>query len=112
MRNFYDEIAIIKHQIKISATAWPFFTFRAASIVADGDPSATDGFECVERAQADPAALRKGLFGRGYVPIARRKLKSIELWQQATPFFEPIQRKGDDDGFGKGSFRALFESTG
>jgi 4-hydroxyphenylpyruvate dioxygenase len=25
-------------------------------------------------------------------------------------FFEFIQRKGDDEGFGEGNFRALFES--
>ena len=46
------------------------------------NPAGTDGFEFVEFAHPDPAAL-EALFTRmGYVPVARHKTKNITVWRQ------------------------------
>ncbi len=67
-----------------------FFTFRAASVVADADPSDMHDFECVEYAQADPAALRKGSYPQG--PCADRAPQAEKYRTLAAgrhPFLNP-----------------------
>ncbi|WP_366655631.1 4-hydroxyphenylpyruvate dioxygenase [Fodinicurvata sp. EGI_FJ10296] len=50
--------------------------------IDDENPAGTDGFEFVEFAHPDPAAL-EALFERmGYVPVARHKSKAVTVWRQ------------------------------
>jgi 4-hydroxyphenylpyruvate dioxygenase len=52
-----------------------------ANIGAD-NPMGTDGFEFVEYAHPDPAALHELLKLMGYVPVARHKTKKITVYRQ------------------------------
>ena len=60
----------------------PFPHSAPQAVISAANPAGTDGFEFVEFAHPEPAALRE-VFGRmGYVLTARHKAKDIELWQQ------------------------------
>ncbi len=61
----------------------PFPHSAPQAVISAANPAGTDGFESVEFAHPDPAALRE-VFGRmGYGLTARHKSKDIELWQQS-----------------------------
>ena len=60
----------------------PFPHDAPPATITDENPAGTDGFEFVEFAHPDPAAL-EALFTRmGYVPVARHKTKNITVWRQ------------------------------
>ncbi|MCB2136732.1 MAG: 4-hydroxyphenylpyruvate dioxygenase, partial [Rhodobacteraceae bacterium] len=60
----------------------PFPHSAPKAVISEANPAGTDGFEFVEFAHPEPAALRE-LFGRmGYRLTARHKTKAVELWQQ------------------------------
>lgn len=60
----------------------PFPHGAPAPMISDENPMGTDGFEFVEYAHPDPAALH-ALFGAmGFVAVARHKSRAITLYRQ------------------------------
>ncbi len=60
----------------------PFPHDAPAAIIGADNPVGTDGFEFVEYAHPDPAALH-GLFKlMGYAPVARHRSKKITVYRQ------------------------------
>ncbi len=60
----------------------PFPHDAPRATIGEHNPAGTDGFEFVEFASPDPAAL-EALFGRmGYAPVARHRSKAITVWRQ------------------------------
>ncbi|PWV97624.1 4-hydroxyphenylpyruvate dioxygenase [Hoeflea marina] len=60
----------------------PFPHDAPVAPISDENPAGTNGFEFVEFAHPDPAAL-EALFARmGYEPVARHRDKAITVWRQ------------------------------
>lgn len=60
----------------------PFPHSAPQAVISAANPAGTDGFEFVEFAHPDPAALREVFQRMGYVLAARHKTRDVELWQQ------------------------------
>ena len=60
----------------------PFPHAAAKATISAQNPAGTDGFEFVEFAHPEPAALRALFLRMGYTLAARHKSRAIELWQQ------------------------------
>jgi len=60
----------------------PFPHDTPKSEITPQNPAGTDGFEFVEFAHPDPAALRDVFTKMGFAQTARHKTKAVELWQQ------------------------------
>jgi 4-hydroxyphenylpyruvate dioxygenase len=60
----------------------PFPHSAPKSVISAANPAGTDGFEFVEFAHPEPAALRALFMQMGYVLTARHKTRDVELWQQ------------------------------
>jgi 4-hydroxyphenylpyruvate dioxygenase len=50
--------------------------------ISDANPAGTDGFEFVEYAHPDPAALHELFTTMGFSPVARHRTKAITLYRQ------------------------------
>jgi 4-hydroxyphenylpyruvate dioxygenase len=60
----------------------PFPHDAPPAVISEDNPAGTDGFEFVEFAHPDPAALGE-LFGRmGFTEVARHRTKAISLYRQ------------------------------
>ena len=60
----------------------PFPHSAPKSVISAENPAGTDGFEFVEFAHPDPAALREVFRQMGYALTARHRTRDVELWQQ------------------------------
>src|SRR5450756_7487 len=60
----------------------PFPHDAPAAVVSADNPMGTDGFEFVEYAHSDPAALHALFRLMGYVPVARHNAKKITVYRQ------------------------------
>ena len=53
-----------------------------AGIISDANPMGTDGFEFVEYAAPDPAALQRAVRAAGLPAVARHRSKNVTLYRQ------------------------------
>ena len=60
----------------------PFPHNAAPATISAQNPAGTDGFEFVEFASPDPAALEKLFAQMGYTAVARHKTRAITIWRQ------------------------------
>ena len=60
----------------------PFPHNAPRATISNENPAGTDGFEFVEFAHPEPAALRDSFSKMGFTHVANHKSKKIELWQQ------------------------------
>ncbi|MGL4324724.1 MAG: 4-hydroxyphenylpyruvate dioxygenase [Beijerinckiaceae bacterium] len=65
----------------------PFPHDAPPAAISDLNPMGTDGFEFVEYAHPDPAALAQLFQQMGFVPVAQHRSKAVTLWRQGDVNF-------------------------
>lgn len=78
-------VAILCTDITIGRSSMgPYPHNAAVSVIDDANPAGTDGFEFVEFAHPDPAALESLFKQMGYQEVARHKRRDISLYRQGS----------------------------